>query len=503
MLIVETIRKIRCAFGREGKSIRQIAKDYNLSRNTVKKVLRGEETQFSYLRSSQPMPKLGPFEESLLRLIEEDAKKPRREQMTRVAIYEVLQREGYLGGYDSVRRYIKRWKAQTSGSSLAAYIPQVFEPAEAFQFDWSHELVELGGEMVKVKVAHFRLCRSRMPFCVAYHREALEMVLDAHVRAFEFFGGSPRRGIYDNLKTVVTKILLGKDRVFNPRFTQLASHYLFEPVACTPAAGWEKGQVENQVQDIRRHLFTPRVKCANIEELNQYLMEGCLRLAASRPHPEMRERTVAEVFAEERARLVRVGVAFDGARETPVRVSSTCLVSYDNNRYSVDSSSAGRTAMLRAYADRIVAVDNGVVIGEHRRLFTRGGTSYNPWHYISVLERKPGALRNGAPFKDWELPPAIARIRESLSGRADGDRQFVGILSTIATYGLDAVAAACAEALQMKAPSRDVVLNILSRLHDDPPVSDLPACRLPVLSLEPVADCSRYDDLLCGGKVDA
>lgn len=500
---METIRKIRCAYQRDGKSIRAISRDFNLSRNTVKKVLRGEETQFTYRRSSQPMPKLGAFEESLLSQLEADAKKLRRERRSGVAIFGQLQREGYQGGYDSVRRYIKRWKQHAGGVAAAVYIPQVFDAGEAFQFDWSHEIVELGGEVVKVKVAHFRLCHSRMPFCMAYPRESLEMVLDAHVRAFEFFVGIPRRGIYDNLKTVVTKILLGRDRVFNTRFTQLASHYLFEPVACTPAAGWEKGQVENQVQDIRRQLFVPRVKCADMEELNRYLSDGCRRLAAGRLHPEMRERTVSEVFAEEQNRLVQVRSAFDGARETPVRVSSTALVSYDNNRYSVDSSGAGRTVMLRAYANRIVVIDNGAVIAEHSRLFGRGGTSYDPWHYISVLERKPGALRNGAPFRDWQLPSPLAGMRQSLSMHSDGDRQFVGILSTIATYGLEAVASACAEALRTKTPSRDVVLNILSRNLDDPSVPELASAHFPVLTSEPLADCSRYDDLLCGGKVNA
>ena len=157
------------------------------------------------------------------------------------------------------------------GKQVTAYIPQSFDPGESFQFDWSYELVELGGEPVRVRVAHFRLCYSRMPFCVAYTRESLEMVLDAHVRAFEYFGGSCRKGIYDNLKTVVTKVLTGKDRTFNRRFLNLASHYLFEPVACTPAAGWEKGQVENQVRFIRNRLFVPRLKFADIEELNQWL----------------------------------------------------------------------------------------------------------------------------------------------------------------------------------------------------------------------------------------
>ena len=501
---METILKIRCAYHRDGKSIRQLARDFHLSRNTVKKALRGDVTEFTYKRSKQPMPKLAPYEETLQSLLKADASKPRREQRTMMALYEELQREGFEGRYDSVRRYVKKWRGCESASGITAYIPQSFAPGEAYQFDWSHELVELGGELVKARVAHFRLCHSRMPFCVAYLRESLEMVLDAHVRAFEFFGGSCRRGIYDNLKTVVTKVLLGKDRVFNPRFLQLASHYLVEPMACTPAAGWEKGQVENQVQFVRKRIFVPRVKCADLSELNRYLSDRCRVLTAGHKHPEFKEQTVAEVFSEEKSRLVCVNNAFDGFRETPVRVSSTSLVSYDNNRYSVDASAVGHTVMLRAYADRIVVVDDGVVIGEHLRQFGRHNTSYDPWHYIAVLKRKPGALRNGAPFKDWELPPSIAQIREVLGRHSDGDRQFVGILGRIGAYGLDAVADACAEALRMETPSCDVVLNILSRTQDDLDTPTfLPPEYLPVLMSEPTSDCGRYDTLLVGGRANA
>jgi len=257
---VETIRKIRCAHHRDGKSIRQIARDLHLSRNTVKKALRSEATDFVYARTVQPMPKLGPYEAALSSRLLEDRLKPRRGQRSAVKMFEELQREGFRGGYDCVRRYVKKWRRETASPPATAYIPQSFDPGEAYQFDWSHEQVEMNGVVVQVKVAHFRLCHSRMPFVVAYHREALEMVLDAHIRAFDFFGGSCRRGIYDNLKTVVNKILLGRGRTFNRRFLQLASHYLVEPVACTPAAGWEKGQVENQVGFIRGRIFVPSGK---------------------------------------------------------------------------------------------------------------------------------------------------------------------------------------------------------------------------------------------------
>ncbi len=503
MLTVETIRKIRCAYQRDGKSIRQIAREMHLSRNTVKKVLRAEATEFAYTRTAQPRPKLGPYEPSLLSYLAADADKPLRQRRTAVVLFEQLQREGFDGGYDSVRRYVQKWRRE-QGPQVSAFIPQRFDPGEAYQFDWSHEVVEIAGVPVKVNVAHFRLCYSRMPFCRAYPRESLEMLLDAHVHAFAFFGGSARRSIYDNLKTVVSKILRGKDRTFHARFQQLASHYLLEPVACTPAAGWEKGQVENQVQFLRQRLFVPRVQCADLSELNQWLQDRCRILAAGHPHPDCPERTVAQVLAEEQPRLLAVPVAFGAYKELPVRVSTTCLVAYDTNRYSVEASAVGRTVLLRAYADRIVVVEAGEILAQHPRRFGQHQVVYDPWHYVAVLERKPGALRNGAPFRDWQLPTPLAGMRQALGTHAEGDRQFVGILSAIPTYGLEAVVAACAEALMMGVASREVVLTLLARGHEGPEVSvgDAPA-HLPVLSAPPVADCARYDALLSGGAYAA
>lgn len=160
--------------------------------------------------------------------------------------------------------------------------------------------------------------------------------------------------------------------------------------------------------------------------------------------------------------------------------------------------------MLRAYADRIIVVEAGQVIGMHPRCFGRHQVTYDPWHYLPVLQRKPGALRNGAPFQDWDLPASLTGMREALGRHADGDRQFVGILGAVPTYGLDAVSAACAEALAMRAASRDVVLTLLARTHEEPTLElpDLPA-HLPVLTVTPLADCRRYDTLLVGGGVYA
>lgn len=500
MLIVETIRKIRLAHYRDGKSIRRIAREFRLSKNTVKKILRSGVTELAYRREVQPRPKLGAFEEKLSQLLTNEQSLPRREQRTAQQLFEELQREGFAGGYDSVRRYVQQWKQHEKNCLVKAFIPLSFAPGEAFQFDWSYEYVELGGALVKIKLAQFKLCYSRMPFCVAYTRETLEMVMDAHTRAIEFYGGACRRGIYDNLKTVVVKVLLGKERTFNRRFQALASHYLFEPVACTPAAAWEKGQVENQVGFLRQRLFVPRRKFADLEELNRYLADQCRTLAAGHKHPEFPEKTVADVFAEERKHLLTVRVPFDGYREAVARVSSTSLVLFERNRYSVHASAVGKTATVRVYADRLVIVADDKVVGTHPRLFGRDRTAYDPWHYVEALQYKPGALRNGAPFKAWELPEPVQAARDILAGHADGDRQFVGILCAVLTYGLGDVAEACAAAIAAGTASKDVILSLLSRKGDASPAATCePPPQLPTLRLPPVADCGRYDRLLTGG----
>lgn len=497
---METIRKVRLAHHRDHKSIREIARDFNLSRNTVRKIIRSGATEFTYERKVQPRPRLEPFKERLATYLEQDSRKAVKEQRTALLLFEQLQREGFAGGYDSVRRFVQKWRKADGEREIKAFIPLSFAPGEAFQFDWSYEQVELGGVNVRVKVAQFRLSHSRMPFCVAYVRETLEMVLDAHVRAFEFFGGACRKGIYDNLKTVVSKVLMGKERVFNRRFVSLASHYLFEPVACTPAAGWEKGQIEKQVGFVRQRFFNQRRKFTGLEELNQWLADQCRTLAAGHKHPEFPDRTVAEVFADEQEHLVRVKVPFDSYRETTARVSFTSLVNFDRNRYSVHASAVGKTIAVRAYADRLILVADGQTVGVHVRQFGRDKTLFDPWHYLEVLKRKPGALRNGAPFKDWELPVPLKEVRAALLNRPDGDKQFVGILCAALTHGLEAVVDACAEAVAANTISRDVILNILSRTGEEAPPEQCAApSHLPPLRMPPVADCRRYDQLLAGG----
>ena len=499
MLIVETIAKIRRAHLAQGKSIKSIARELRVSRKVVRKVLRSGATEFRYEREVQPRPKLGRWREVLDGLLASNSRKTPRERLTLIRLFEELRGAGYEGGYDTVRRYARRWEKAQGVGSAAAFVPLSFAPGEAYQFDWSHEVVVLDGVTTTVKVAQVRLCHSRMPYVRAYPRESQEMVFDAHDRAFAFFKGACTRGIYDNMKTAVDAVFVGKHRAFNRRFAQMCAHYLVEPVACTPAAGWEKGQVENQVGMIRERFFTPRLRFASYEELNAWLADRCVAHAKAHRHPEIAEATVWSVFEAERAHLLSYAGPFDGFHATPAAVSKTCLVRFDSNKYSVAAKAVGRPVEIHAYADRLVIRQDGVVVANHIRRFGRNQTAYDPWHYVPVIARKPGALRNGAPFKDWVLPAAIERVRRRLAGSHDGDRQMVDILGAVLSDGLPAVEAACAAALRQGLCSGDVILNILARAREPEPVPSILTPATLALDHAPRADCGRYDALRRAG----
>jgi transposase len=495
MLIVETIAKIRRAFFVQEKPIKVICRELRVSRKVVRKVIRSEATEFRYERGRQPLPKIGPWRERLEPLLLANEQKAPRERLTLIRIFEDLRRLGYEGSYDAIRRYAKSWRRKRGATMAQAYVPLSFAPGEAYQFDWSHEIVVLGGVTLTVKVAHIRLCHSRMLFVRAYPRETQEMVFDAHDRAFAFFKGTCTRGIYDNMKAAVETVFVGKERQFNRRFLRMCCHYLIEPVACTPAAGWEKGQVENQVGLVRERFFTPRLRVSSYEELNALLLDRCVAYAQAHKHPEIGDQTVWQMFEAERAHLVPIAGRFDGFHAVTAAVSKTCLVRFDNNKYSVSSHAVGRPVEIQAYADHIVIRQDGAVVGEHVRCFGRGRSIYDPWHYVPVLARKPGALRNGAPFKNWLLPANIERVRHKLNGSNDGDRQMVAILAAVLTDGLASVEAACGEALDQGVHSADVVLNILARQRDPGPAVSIVTPEALRLHHAPVADCARYDRL--------
>lgn len=503
MLLMETAMKIRGWILGDGRSIHSVARETGISRTTIKKYLKNPDQPRYQRRQPRVGSKLNvQFEARLRELFEHDLSLRRRDRRTAKKLYEELVAEGYMGSYSPVQRFVSELKKSSGTDGTDAFIPLYFAPGDALQFDWSEEYVLLGGVQHKVHVAHFRLCHSRKPFVVAYMNEKQEMVLDAFVRALAFFGGVPRRVIIDNPKTMVTYVSRSKDRIFHPRFLALMNHYVIEPVACTPASGWEKGQVENQVQFLRGELFTPRLAFDDLATLNAWLLLRCEELAERR-HTDQQHRTIAEVFEDEKIDLRPLGRPFDGYVEKTLRVRSTCLVQYDSNRYSVPCKHAGHHVSLRAYADRLVMIANDEIIAEHKRRFTRNISYFEPWHYVPLLDRKPGALRDGAPFVGWELPKSMEQIKDHYMREKGGDREFVDLLLLALEHGIDVVEMACDLAVEQRTLRLPAIINLVNQLLE-PTIAPLAETHAyPQLTLRPEADCKRYEALCAARRVAA
>lgn len=252
-----------------------------------------------------------------------------------------------------------------------AYIPLSFAPGEAFQFDWREDWALIAGVKTKLQVAHTKLSYSRVFAMRAYLQQPHEMLFDVHEHAFALFGGVPERGIYDNMKTAVDKVIRGKLRQVNKRFEAMASHYLFEAQFCNPASGWEKGQVEKAVRDARHSVWQHAPAFDSLDSLNIWLQQRCKQLWFDQVHPEDKQRTLGQCWLEERSHLMPKPVPFDGFIENSKRVSSTCLITFEQHRYSVPASFANRVISLRVYPQRLVVVAEAQVVAEHVRVFTR------------------------------------------------------------------------------------------------------------------------------------
>jgi transposase len=494
---MDVIGKIRRMRQRDGLSEREIAQRMGISRNTVSKWLRVplvEEPK--YRRAARPT-KLSEYEQTLGQALSADAKRPKRDRRTALALYEQIKAQGYTGGYWAVTCFVRIWRAGGGRSVPAqAFVPLAFELGEAFQFDWSEEALVIGGLHQRIQVAHMKLCASRSFWLVAYPSQGHEMLFDAHTRSFAALGGVAHRGIYDNMRTAVDKVHKGKERSVNARFATMCAHYLFEPDFCNVASGWEKGRVEKNVQDSRRRIWAEAAnrRFGSYAELNTWLGQRCRALWSEIRHPEHEQFSIAEMLEHEQTYLMPMPEAFDGYVEKLSRVASTCLVEVARNRYSVPCELAGQMVSVRLYPGKVVVVADDRVVARHQRLSNKGQTCYDWQHYIELVQRKPGALRNGAPFKD--MPEVLQQLRDALLRHPGGDRVMAQVLAIVPRVGLEAVMVSVELALEGSAPGRisvEHLLNVVSRLTD--PAAPANAQTTLRIATPVLVNTARYDGL--------
>ena len=493
MITMELLGKIRRMHMRDKMSERSIAKRTGLSRNTVHKWLQTpEEVEVPKYVRAKKFGKLAGFTDELEQALKADAHRKKQDQRTGKALFVQIKASGYAGSYSRVTDFIRQWRAEL-GKKPHAFVPLKFELGEAFQFDWSEEGMVIGGIYHRMQVSHMKLCASRAFWLVAYPSQGHEMLFDAHTRSFAALGGVARRGIYDNMKTAVDKVKKGKGRIVNARFAVMCAHYLFDADFCNVASGWEKGVVEKNVQDSRRRIWIDAQtrKWSSFEELNAWLGGRCRSLWGEIRHPEYKHFSVLEMLEQERPEMMPMPASFDGYIEKSAKVSSTCLVSVHRNRYSVPCELAGQRVSTRLYPGQVVVVAGDAVVARHHRVANQGHTIYDWQHYIDLVQRKPGALRNGAPFAD--MPVALKQLKLGLLRHSGGNKVMAQVLAAVPTSGLEAVLVAVELVVESGALSTEHVLNVLARLKASP-VVDVVQTSLQ-LAEAPVANTARYDSL--------
>jgi transposase len=401
----------------EGKSERAVAQEFGIARETVRKMLRYSIPP-GY-RREQPVkrPKLGPWVGVIDAILEEDKNSPVKQRHTAKRIFDRLRQEyAYPGGYTIVKDYVRLQRVRTR----EMFVPLVHAPGEA-QADFGEALVIIAGMECKAHYFAMDLPQSDDCFVVAFPAETTEAFLEAHVCAFAYFGGVPRRILYDNTKLAVAKILGGEERKKTRAFSELQSHYLFEDKFGRPGKGNDKGKVEGLVGYARRNFLVPVPRVGSWEELNAHLLEQCGKRRERRLRGQ--DETIAERFERDCAVLLPLPeAAYEACEKRTARVSSLSLVRYRGNDYSVPTEYGHREVLVKGYVQEVVIACGSEVIARHARSYEREELVFDPLHYLALLEQKTHALDQAAPLMGWELPECFAETAAVVGSAAEQGR---------------------------------------------------------------------------------
>jgi len=481
----------------EGRSKRSVCRQFDIHWDTLRKIL-GHSAPPGY-RQAQPRerPKIGAFRPIIEEILRQDRGVHRKQRHTAIRILKRLRQEhGYAGGYTAVKDAVRAWRR----TSAEVFVPLSHPPAEA-QVDFGQAQIILQAELTTVALFVMTLPYSDALFCCVFPQECTEAFQDGHRRAFEFFGGVPKRISYDNSKIAIKKILGPRARELTREFLRLQSHYLFAHHFCRVHRANEKGHVENLLGFGRRNFLVPVPRVDGIETLNTQLEAAC-REDLQR---SLRGKTgsKAELLAEERSHLLAFPAeAFEARRVCTAQANSLSLVRFHRNDYSVPTDYAHHelTAVGDIESVRILLADR--VVARHARHWGKHRVTFDPVHYLALLERKPGAFDVARPLEQWQLPECFAVLRRRLENEweSEGTRQFIKILRLVESATLRQLTDAVAHALSLGVEDYDAVRLILEHRREQP-VALFRLDDRPHLALVRVQrpDLAGYRGLLAGG----
>ena len=468
---MEIYGRVRRAVRVEGRSQRAVAREFGLSRETVRKMLQYAVPPGYQRQQPIKRPKLGPWLGVIDAILNDDKQRPPKQRHTSKRIFERLKEEhGFTGGYTIVKDYVRT--ATLRGQEM--FVP-LMHPAGEAQVDFGEALVVIAGVEQKAHYLVMDLPQSDDCFVAAFPAETTEAFLEGHVRAFAHFGGVPTRILYDNTRIAVAKILGGEERQRTRAFSELQSYYLFADKFGRPAKGNDKGKVEGLVGYARRNFMVPIPRVSSWQELNAHLEQQCQkrRERRLRGHSE----TIGERFERDSAALLPLPAApYEACEKISTRVSSLSLVRYRSNDYSVPTQYGHRQVWVKGYVHEVVIASGSEVIARHERNYEREVVVFDPLHYLALLEQKTRALDQAAPLAGWRLPESFVQLRRLLEARLrkHGSREYVQVLRLLETFNIVEVTLAIEDALQLGTISFDAVRHLLlCRIERRPPRLDM------------------------------
>ncbi len=448
MLKVDQVHVIRHKVLVDGRSQRQVAKEFGISRVTVRKYVEGAEPMRRETgpRGRPVWEKVGPRIEALLAASKDWT--GGKQQLTATRLHELLVGEGQQVGASLVKAAVAEWKRQRR----EVFVPLTYRPGDLAEVDFFEVLVEVDGTRRKAWLFLMRLMYSGRDFAWIYERQDQVSFLDGHVRAFAHFAGVPARLAYDNLNAAVVRILVGGARTLTARFAALASHYLFEPCFCRPGEGHDKGGVESRGKAVRRQALTPIPSAPTLDAINHALLARMdARLATGR---DGAGETIGTRFAVEAPAFRTLPRAFVAEATTFVTVSPRALVRLEGAVYSVPCRWAGLDLIARVGATTVTIVGReGTPVVHPRKRFGQRSIDYR--HYLPELAKKPQAVRQVLPelLRDLGDPfPAVWAHFQTAHPDREAARLFAKVLGQIEAQGLAPVAATTARALTAGTP---------------------------------------------------
>ncbi len=418
---VSQYQQIRMLYEQENWSIRRIARELHCSRNTVRRYIEGNAVPWERKpgsgRKSVITDEIAEFIESCF--TEDEQENLRKQKHTAKRIHDRIQEELEICVAEST---IRNYVAQKRQKTKTAFIPLVFAPGEAIQIDWGCAKTYVAGDRLDINYFCMRECFSGAMFAMAFMRQNEESFLEAIRNGLEFFGGSPKRMIFDNAKVGV-KEGFGKYAKAQDRYAELAAHYAFRTDFCNPAEGHEKGLVENLVEYVRNNFLVPVPRVESVQELNGILLKKC-RHYNSTHHIRGRELSVAQMLqASQQAFIPLPPYRYDTSRTQKATVNDFAMVRFDSNQYSVPYRLVGRAVTVKAYGLTVEVHFQNKQVACYDRCFGKNKSFYRLEHYMELLERRPRSVWNAKPVRST-VPPQLMQFLEKL----DNPKQVVSIL---------------------------------------------------------------------------